>query len=309
MNTDRITNAHPNPGPHLSEETLSEFASGRLNDAERAAAVRHAETCAQCAEALRDYTAMTSALKSLPAPRPRRTFQLTEEQARAKARRWAFLSLLPTLPALRIATVAVALLLLAVAVADRLTEPGGNSSNNQHFAAVIAPSATQPAVAPTTSNVNAEVIAPTDQTTGAGSGQVDAGSASESESESGQTSAAQPAPTDEAPAEVGAAAPAAAAPNSAGETGSGFSQAAVAKVAASPEFIATPAATATPTATASSSVTAMASPTPVAPAASTSKNSSSRTGWRLAELGLAMLLLWLIVSYVGVRRTSRDQNS
>jgi hypothetical protein len=33
----------------------------------------------------------------------------------------------------------------------------------------------------------------------------------------------------------------------------------------------------------------------------------NRTGWRLAELGLGLLLLWLIVTYAGAWQTSRNR--
>ncbi|MBN9012766.1 MAG: zf-HC2 domain-containing protein, partial [Rhizobiales bacterium] len=161
MNTDRSANNPTGSGPHLSGDTLSDFASGRLDEAARDAALRHLAACPECAAAARENALIKSLLRELPMPKPSRSFQLTEEQAQANARRWRFPSLASSLPALRAATVAVALLLLAVSGADWLTRPSGNSASTEHFAAMVAP--TPSAALETSSSISAAAeAAPTE---------------------------------------------------------------------------------------------------------------------------------------------------
>jgi len=324
MNTGRTTNQQSNPGPHLSDETLSEYASGTLREGERVAAEQHAETCAQCAEALRDYAVMTTALKNLPAPRLKRNFQLSEEQARSKARRWSFPSLVPSLPALRAATLAVALLLVGVAGADHLSAPSDNTPTREPVVAFVAPTVVASEQASQSTSVGAAAIAPTEA--GEGSGQVDAGDAVTDQTTSASADQVTTAGSVDI---VGAQAPAAAASNSetadaaggsgssgsdagntVAETSSASSKAAIVGAFASPETTIAP--EPIPTEPATPDATPPATPTPEptevpAAVASTSGSSSSRTGWRIAELGLGLLLLWLIVSYAGALRTPKRE--
>ncbi len=311
MTTDQRTNRQSNPEPHLSDETLSEFASGRLIEPERLAALHHAETCAHCRQALRDYSALTSLLGALPAPRPKRNFQLSEEQARSRSRFGGrFPSLMLSLPVLRVATLAVAMLLLIVAGADRLTRPGGHSANREQSAAMLAPSET--ALAPRVATI--EPAAPTNAP-------LVAGANSDVATDQTPLVGSNP-PTNESIIEAGAAAPAAAvgssgsgADSAVGSTGnessgggSAFTRATVAKRGLSPGPEATPEPIETATAVANSSpaptITPAPAATPIVIAATSGGGNSSRTGWRVIELGLALLLVWLIVSCIGARRTS-----
>jgi len=312
MTTDQRTNRQSNPEPHLSDETLSEFASGRLTEPERLAALHHAETCAHCRQAMRDYSALASLLGALPAPRPKRNFQLSEEQARSRSRFGGrFPSLMPSLPVLRVATLAVAMLLLIVAGADRLTRPGGDSANREQPAAMLAPSETAlaPRVAtiePAAASTNAPLVA---------------GANSDVATHQTPLVGSNP-PTNESIIEAGAAAPAAAvgssgsgADSAVGSTGnessgggSALTRATVAKRGLSPGPEATPEPIETATAVANSSpaptITPAPATTPIAIAATSGGGNSNRTGWRVIELGLALLLVWLIVSFIGASRTS-----
>jgi hypothetical protein len=290
MNRDRRANNPNGAGPHLSDETLSDLASGRLREAARDAALCHLAACPECAAVARDDAVIKSLLRDLPAPRPRRSFQLSEEQARENVRRWRFPSFASSLPALRAATLAVALLLLAVSGADWLTRPSGNGSSTEHFAAMVAP--TPSAALETSSSIG--------------------GAAESAPTQAPMTKSANvesnPAPNEAADNE--AALPGSASDSSAAGMAGAAAPASAAKIApneATPIATATPTATATPspTATATASPTPAPTATPAAVPASTS--TPSRTGWRIAELGLGLLLLWLIVTYAGAWQTSRKR--
>lgn len=284
MSEDRTTNGHTAPGTHLSDATLNDFASGRLDEAARASVLRHAAACPECAGALRDYTALRGALGSLPAPRLRRSFQLSEEQARVKVRR-RLPTLASALPALRAATIAVALLLLVVAGVDRLTAPGGKAPSNANFAAMAAPTQTATSVAINSVSDGAANTTPTQASLGETSG-------AESRSETSQAaSAIAPAPASGS-LNAGSASEGAAPSNAA------------AKIALPPEATPASSPSVAPTTAPSPSPTPIATPAVAIAAAS---SGSDRMGWRVAELGLGLLLLWLLVSYVGAWQSSRSR--
>jgi hypothetical protein len=200
------------------------------------------------------------------------------------------------LPALRAATAAVAVLLLIVIGADRLTRPNNPPSNQARFSAMVAPTPTAPAETSGIVNSGGANAAPTQETLGEASG-----SGSSESSGGAESSSSQP-----APAAANVQASEGEASDSAAGVGAAAPNVAAAKVAIAPE--ASPAAELSPTPTSSPTAVVTPSPEPVAtpaPVAATSPASDSRRGWRLAELGLGLLLLWLIVTYIGAWQSSR----
>ncbi len=123
----------PDPGrsTHLAIEVLSAYVDNALPAADWAHADAHLATCEGCRQELRELSAMVALLGTLPEPRPRRSFQLSPAQIQARTPWWQRLGerMLPRLPALRAATVAVTLLLVAVTTIDLLrdTQTGGVS--------------------------------------------------------------------------------------------------------------------------------------------------------------------------------------
>jgi hypothetical protein len=112
-------------GVHATDEQLNAMLDGALEAAERAEVERHIDNCATCHTQLVELRGMTAMLRALPEPRLRRSFQLGPEHQRRYDSIWTKISswLLPTLPALRAATVAVALLLAAVSIRNIVDDP------------------------------------------------------------------------------------------------------------------------------------------------------------------------------------------
>jgi hypothetical protein len=114
---------------HLDVDTLSAYLDQQLPPAELTAIRAHLATCPECGRELAELRATVALLRELPQYAPRRSFQLGPEHARGAVRRgigitgW-FERLVPALPALRIATVAVAVLLVAVIAGDLVTNRG-----------------------------------------------------------------------------------------------------------------------------------------------------------------------------------------
>lgn len=115
---------HPGRSTHLAIEVLSAYLDHALPPADRAHADAHLATCEACRQELRELTATVALLSTLPEPRPRRSFQLFPSQIQAQAPWWQRLGerMLPRLPAVRAAAVAVALLLVAVTTIDLLRD-------------------------------------------------------------------------------------------------------------------------------------------------------------------------------------------
>ena len=105
---------------HLDTATLSLYLDDGLDPEDRATAARHLSGCVDCRQELAELRATVALLGDLPQYRPRRSFQLSAEHARA-ARPGFFARLLPVLPALRAASAAVALLLVVVGAGDYWT--------------------------------------------------------------------------------------------------------------------------------------------------------------------------------------------
>jgi anti-sigma factor RsiW len=301
---------------HPDAETLSAYLDDRLPPRDRAVVVAHAAGCADCRRELAELRATVALLRGLPQYAPRRSFRLTPAQTvRPTAPGWGwFARLLPALPALRAATVAVAILLLAVSVGDVLVHRDDEDPSRQAFEAPATTRdeavGTEPA-APASEGAGGEpslameAAAPTTAPTAAAGNQAPA-------AVQDAPMAAQAAPTTPAGPE---AARAAGAPEAAGaaqpeEEAPAADEAPQTGAAAPP-----PAATATfgPTAT------AIAGPTPADDAAATGAagdgaaqdadadgdEDDDPSGWRLAEVGLGLLLLWLIVTVAGLQRLRR----
>ena len=120
---------------HLTDAELNELVDGTLagRDLERAQA--HLASCAECEERYQTLLATVTALKQAPSVMPRRTFQLTPEQAKLPEKQPSWLDrfaerILPGVPAIKAATIAVALLLVSVTAFDVLTDQSGQDDSS-----------------------------------------------------------------------------------------------------------------------------------------------------------------------------------
>ena len=279
---------------HLTDAELNELVDGTLagRDLERAQA--HLAGCAECEARYQTLLATVSALKQAPSVMPRRSFQLTPEQAKLPEKQPSWLDrfterLLPGVPAIKAATIAVALLLVSVTAFDVLTDQSSQNdmipqTSVQREADLPAPAAenAQPAATdmPMLGESNESVPGTGGSDTALQESEPDDESATDSDAadESFASSAMQEAPP----------APAAAVEQP--------------TIAASPtaEPTSTPAPTATPSPTATASPTA----TP-APGSEGWSAGFTLSWWRIAELGLLMILIWLVVSWVGRSRVGQ----
>src|SRR4051812_42811314 len=87
---------------HLSDEELSAYLDQSLSSRERTSASAHIASCSRCSEELHRLGATSLLLRSLPEPRPARSFQLPVDFARSRWQRIG-LALTPAIPALRVA--------------------------------------------------------------------------------------------------------------------------------------------------------------------------------------------------------------
>ncbi len=320
---------------HLDAETLSAYVDGRLDAADRGVASAHLGGCDDCRRELAELRATVLLLRGLPQYAPRRSFQLGAEHAPAGgASRWA--RFLPALPALRAATVAVAVLLVVVTTGDLVTNRGGETDN-------VAPrSVAVDRAQPERRSDTTEAVTGT-ETTGATSDAVDGLTEDSQAPAAAQAAVPEQAPTslaldaaDQA-ADDAAAHPAAAAEDGAeaGATGAladeppaeAAASAAPAMAARAPEptdaeEAARTGASAPPAvpapATGGAASAGNAAPTQDATSRENSEaeraasgarvDTASRSGpsaWRLAEVGLGVVLLWLLVSIAGLQRLKR----
>ncbi|MDQ3693709.1 MAG: zf-HC2 domain-containing protein [Chloroflexota bacterium] len=248
---------------HLDLDAFSAYLDHQLPPAEMAAARAHLATCPACRRELAELRATVALVRGLPHYAPRRGFQLGPAHARRAHGRgrygadW-FARLVPALPALRIATVAVAVLLVAVIAGDLVTSRDAANvalrSTSELEVVVDAPDEAMPAAPPQ---------APA--------------------AESGQPRSVMPRPTvtmadeaesfaESAPADgTDRAVPASHDADGAPEDAPGL-------VAAEPA--------------------APAAPSPPPP-----------SGWRLAQVGLGLALVWLIVSLAGIARYRRTRSA
>lgn len=106
-------------GQHLDLDALGAWLDGDLDPADRRAAAAHLAACAACRGELAELRATVALLRGLPQYAPHRSFRLGPEHAGAAARaEGRLLRFLPALPALRAAALAVAVLLVAAVVGD-----------------------------------------------------------------------------------------------------------------------------------------------------------------------------------------------
>jgi len=112
-------------GAHLGEETINALIDRSLAPQEAASVRAHIDACDACRATFVEMRATRELLRGLPAPLPSRSFQLGPEYLSARQSVWTRLAsvLMPALPALRAATVAVALLLAAVSLRNAVNDP------------------------------------------------------------------------------------------------------------------------------------------------------------------------------------------
>lgn len=145
----------PGPGPHLDLDALSALVDGALPPAEAAAARGHLTGCAACAADLGELRATVALLREMPRYRPRRSFVLGQEYATNPALRpvvdegadaGGTLRFLPNPAVLRVATLAVAALLLLAVIGERTVGrlgPAPDAGGGQAPAVVEAPAEVQ----------------------------------------------------------------------------------------------------------------------------------------------------------------------
>jgi len=122
-------------GQHLDTDALSAFIDDRLGNDLNGDAVGHIAVCPDCRNELAELRATVTLLRGLPEYRSRRSFTLGPEYAHP-VRTSRLARLLPMLPVLRSATVAVLLLLVSVSAADILTQVGDDSDDSSQPAAL-----------------------------------------------------------------------------------------------------------------------------------------------------------------------------
>jgi hypothetical protein len=313
---------------HLTDAELNELVDGTMSSAETERAQVHLASCAECEERYRTLLATVAALKSAPSVMPRRSFQLTPEQAKLVPKQPSWLDrfsewIVPGVPAIRAATLAIALLLLSVTAVDVITHRS-NTSENAGPMVMRQAEPTQQAIpaqaidsAPTSEVpiLGAESDAAADQS-GAASG----GAAAATDTSGPMVSSAMQPPdsetdgaTDTGESDIEAEAPPAPAaamvpPQETSEPLLGASES-MAEVAPA----ASPTAAGPETAATSPVAPATASPAPPSPAVAASPTPSENTGgnggsggsisrWRIAEFGLLLLLVWLGVTWLGRTR-------
>jgi hypothetical protein len=226
----------------------------------------------------------------------RRSFQLTPEQAKLPEKQPSWLDrfaerILPGVPAIKAATIAVALLLVSITAFDVLTNQSAIDDQGSDTSVM------REAGAPAEPEENAQPAATEAPLLGeAGDSAADGGGL-------GAGGAEQDAPLDESADDGSGDA------ESADEsfTSSAMQEAPPAPAAAVQQ--ATEIASPTPEPTATATATPLPSPTSTVTATATPADSSDGwsagftvSWWRLAELGLLLLLIWLIVSWFGRSR-------
>lgn len=332
------------PEEHLTDAQLNELVDATLSTSESERAQTHLTTCAECDERYRTLLATVSALKTAPSLMPRRSFQLTPQQAKLPEPKVTWIDrfsnwIVPGVPALRAATLAVALLLLSVTAIDVLTNQSNNSENAgpvvmRQVESTLPTDAHEPPVQangalPTSAPLLQEsgetgsnastggAPEPSDGAEGALGGAIAPAETSEEAPSSAPESSNAPssaqdttadeeiASSDESDAAVAPAAPAAAMPpQSVGESTSEEPP-----LMAEAPLPASPAASPLPTPSPSPSATASPVPaiaTPEATPASTEQTSGGSENrisrWRIAEFALLLIFIWLAVTWFGRTR-------
>lgn len=319
---------HRRSEEHLTDAELNELVDGTLSPKEIERAQTHLAACAECDERYRTLLATVSALQSASSVMPRRSFRLTPDQAKLPVKQPSWVDrfsewIVPGVPAIRAATLAVALLLLSVAAIDVITHRSDTSENAgpavlrqaEPTQQSIPAQANNPAPTSAPSILNSETDAAADRSEAASGGAAAPADASGPMVSSATQSNDSTLPETGGAAYTGEiegdaeASPALAAAMPPLQESSEPQQAAPESMAglapeASPAVAATELATPTPapTATASpipASPTVAPSPTPIE---RTSGNGGSISRWRIAEFGLLLLLVWLGVTWFGRTR-------
>jgi hypothetical protein len=305
---------------HLTGDELNRYLDHDLSPVERGQAEAHLATCPECRATLSNMQVLASLLHELPEIRPPRSLQLGPEHARQPSF-WGRLGamLMPMLPAMRAATVALALLLGGVTAFRIIDEPPTSGPVSEQAAPQSAdvtttttsvslsaqmPAAQEPTTAPTSAEESAPGAAEPNEAPANKSSGADAasGAAAESGPAHTETSGSRSAGSTQMqlPGHPG---PSSATDDSSAAASSGPADntAMIAIEVASPT--ASPTAAASPTAlpTATSTTTSVPVPTATpAPAPSVSGEDNSWLGW--AQAALAALLAVLGVAVVGLTR-------
>ena len=257
--------------PHLDLDAFNAYLDRGLDDADRRAAAAHLAACPDCRRELAEIRATVVLLRGLPQYAPRRSFRLGPEHAGDRPgdrlAPWAprFLS---ALPALRAAAAAVALLLVAVTVGDLV------STSRDDSPAPRSPSLAVPTVAAPPAPDQAPALQPEAFDEEA----ADDGGTESSDAASNRVEApgAAEAPADPPAAEVRQVEDADGAPS---------------------DTLTEPGADAAPAPAEGQGATARSDPPPA--------ESGRPSGWRLVQVALGLLLLWLLVGIVGLQRLGR----
>jgi hypothetical protein len=284
---------------HLSLETISAYLDAELTADERGVAAAHLSTCQHCQSELQSLRATTTLMRSLPDMRPAKSFQLGPEYAKnargAAGSSW-LARMLGLMPALRAATAAVALLLVVVVAGDVLTNQDNGNQERPAVTTNVNSTASDQYTAPTSTSANTLMIeseAPT-APSGEGDNAAPAGAAAPNEAAKEESATREDSEVSAMQAQEEGAAD-----ESRAAEPEQTSSPALQPAAPAPTMTVEPSPTPEPTATLQSTATP-------APSEASGTSEGSTSNWRIAEIALGLLLAWLIVTLVGLRRFRRD---
>jgi hypothetical protein len=244
---------------HLTDDELNLLIDGAMPAAERARAEGHIAVCATCRESMVQFNAIAQALAAIPVARVPRSFQLGPKFAGQRRPFWSRFAALfmPMLPAMRAATVALALLLFG-STAYRALDDTSPSQPTSNQAAAPQATMTSPAQAQTSApeSASTDLAQKAPAPTEADGDVADDSAAGAADDESAETAPADSSATrqDQPPQDIGEAV-------SEGSEGN-TTLALEAAVAASPEATASPTSTVTVTVTPAPTATPTSRPLP-----------------------------------------------
>lgn len=289
-------------GEHIRDALLSAYLDDDVEDAEtRRMIEHHLRDCDVCRARLDELRLVVGLLGNLPSPMPPRSFHLTPEMLErapfptpvrpAEPEAGAEVWYLRFQPALRWATAVAAVALVLLFGADLLAHQmgtGGSTAGNttaRGFTTSGSSSSASGAAESSASTVTSSSAGSSAQGSGAG---VPPSAATPASNAGGVRPLARGA----------ASTPAAGSAQGAGRTASPEAEPATSTANSS-----APTAAATPTAQA----LAASHRGPMTPTSSAGGGSSGWTGWRLAELALALLVAWLLFVSVALPRLRRTR--